>query len=215
MPRMSLADAATLAEASYSTAGIRSPRVLASCPDRDVQGHMLDGSILLLPGSNSVKDYLRFNLRILNLGNKRLTLNEGQTEKGASGTIWHQGFLAYSRVLFDWLASINARPKLIIGHSLGAAAAQVLCRSYGVPTVAFAAPRPKFVKGPVKHDEKLLIINRIDDLVPNVPPGFTHMGRARRVAPQVRRAFPAHSMKHYRSILGEGPTAAALPGHWG
>ncbi|WP_368185091.1 hypothetical protein [Aestuariibius sp. HNIBRBA575] len=212
MPSMSIKDAAILAEASYSPSGINSPRILHSCPDADVQGHFLDGDILLLPGSNSIRDYIRFNLRVLNLGNVKLALSGDKTEKGTSGTTWHQGFLSYSRVLTTWLSGLNKKPKLIIGHSLGAASAQILCRTYGAPAICFAAPRPKFIKGAVKHDEKLLIINRSDDLVPGMPPSFSHMGKIHLLSPAKKRRFPAHAMKHYRSILNE---TTSLPTRWG
>lgn len=215
MIRISVKDAAVLAKASYAPSGIRNPDILNACPDDDVQAYFLSNGILLLPGSNSVKDYLRFNLRLLNLGNARLKLHDDATEKGASGTTWHQGFLSYSRVIFDWLNAIDREPNFIIGHSLGAAAAQILCRSYGCPTVAFAAPRPKHVNGHVKHDEKLLIINRSDDLVPSLPPSFSHMGRAISVTPTKRRIFPAHSMKRYIEVIKPAGSSTRLPSHWG
>lgn len=212
MAQLSVKDAAKLARASYTPAGIISPRILHSCPDQDVQGHVLQGNILLLPGSNSIRDYLRFNLRPLNLGGTRLTMTQDGTDRGASGTMWHQGFLTYARILYDWLDGLNQTPDLIVGHSLGAAAAQILCRSYGCPTICFAAPRPKFVSGPIKHDSELLIINRGDDLVPDMPPSFSHMGKPWRPRPAKPRLFPAHAMKHYESILAEDN---ALPKTWG
>lgn len=214
MPPVRITEAATLAEASYAPQTIANPRVIASCPATDVEAHLLDGDILLLPGSNSVRDYLRFNLRPLNIGNRQLRMADDVTEKGDSGTIWHQGFLTYARVIFDWLAAIGRRPKFIIGHSLGAAAAQILSKSYSCPAIAFAAPRPKFVKGRVKDDDKCLIINRVDDLVPSLPSGFSHMGPEFAVTPIARSSFWRHRMSHYRAILGEAPTAALLGTHW-
>lgn len=78
MARYKISDAALLAEASYSVAGIKKPRVIQSCPDRDVQAYILEDGMLLLTGSNSVSDYFRFNLRVLNLGHKRMKMSRGQ-----------------------------------------------------------------------------------------------------------------------------------------
>lgn len=214
MMKFPLQDAAILAEASYSAERITSPQVTHSCPHDDVQAHVLEGDILLLPGSNSVRDYLRYNLRPLRLGHRELQMNDDTTEKGHSGTTWHQGFLAYSVVVFDWLKTHGITPKYVIGHSLGAAAAQILCKSYGAPGIGFAAPRPKLIKGPVKHDEKCLLINRFDDIVPKLPGTFNHMGEVKELAVDPKRLFPAHAMKHYREIVDLGQDNGSLPAEW-
>ncbi|WP_341366965.1 hypothetical protein [Yoonia sp. BS5-3] len=214
MMRFSIEDAAILAEASYTANRITSPKVMHSCPHQDVQAHILEGDILLLPGSNSVRDYLRYNLRPLRLGHQQLQMSDDGTAKGHSGTTWHQGFLAYSIVIFDWLKTLNIRPKYVIGHSLGAAATQILSKSYGAPGIGFAAPRPKSVKGPVKHDEKCLLINRFDDVVPNLPGAFNHMGQVKQLSVNPKRRFPAHAMRHYREIVDLGQGNGALPTHW-
>lgn len=214
MTRFSVEDAAKLAEASYKSTNIISPRVMKSCPDRDVQAHFLEGSTLLLPGSNSVRDYLKFNLRPLRLGHRSLKIDDNGSENGASGTRWHQGFLAYSAVIMHWLTLENARPRFIIGHSLGAAAAQILAKSYGVPAIAFAGPRPKFSRNRVKHDRKCLLINRGDDPVPRLPTSFFHLARVKKIALAQGSDGIAHSMRHYRSIVDQGLSHGLLPSHW-
>lgn len=214
MTHISLADAASLAEASYDIDRIKSPKRILSCPHPDVQAYVMEGNILLLPGSNSVRDYLRYNLRPLRLGHKRLRLQDGGTDKGASGTTWHQGFLAYSKVIYDWLDDNNIKPQTIIGHSLGAAAAQILSKSYAAPAIGFAAPRPKFVKGPVKYDKLCLLINRFDDLVPKLPSGFHHMGTAKLLAPPAKHWFASHKMASYIETTAAGQKAGVLPTSW-
>ncbi len=214
MGHISLNDAATLAEASYDISRIQSPKVLKSCPHRDVQAYMLEDDILLLPGSNTVRDYLRYNLRPLRLGEARLRLKDGGKAKGASGTFWHQGFLAYAKVIYDWLDKENLKPATIIGHSLGAAAAQILSKSYAAPAIGFAAPRPKFVKGSIKHEELCLLINRNDDLVPTLPSGFHHMGKAKLLAPPPRNWFASHKMSSYKVTTAEAQQSGALPKSW-
>lgn len=215
MSHISLNDAATLAEASYDIARITSPRRLKSCPHPDVQAHVMEGDILLLPGSNSFKDYLAFNLRPLRLGHKRLRLEDGGTEKGASGTVWHQGFLAYAKVIYDWLDAEDVKPRTIIGHSLGAAAAQILSKSYAAPAIGFAAPRPKFARGAVKYSDLCLLINRTDDRVPKLPSRFHHMGRAKLLKPpRSGTTFSSHKMTSYQETTGAAVTAGVLPRQW-
>lgn len=210
----SVKQAAALAEASYDPSKITSHTMLARCNHPDVQAYLLSGNVLLLPGSNSIRDYLRYNLRPLNLGNKQLRMSDDGQQKGFSGTTWHQGFLSYSLVIFDWLKSINKTPKFIIGHSLGAAATQILSKSYSVPAIGFAAPKPKLVNGRVKNDDLCLLINRTDDPVRHLPPSFSHMGPVRLQKAIKPRLWPAHSMKHYVQIVQEGHAAGTLPSHW-
>jgi len=210
-----LRDAATLAKASYTATGIVSPRVIRSLDHDDVQAHLLAGNILLLPGSNSVRDYLKYNLRPLRLGDKRLTLEAGGVEKGASGTSWHQGFLRYSRVIFNWLKDEGVRPNYIIGHSLGAAAAQILSKSYNAPAIGFAAPRPKLTSNGVVHDGRCLLVNRTDDLVPKLPGNYHHMGKAKLIKPLRSKGFWAHSMPWYSDIVAEATQSQQLPETWG
>ena len=209
-----LVDAATLAKASYRADLVVSPPVVMSLDHQDVQAHLLQGDILLLPGSNSIRDYLRYNLRPLMLGGQQLTMQSDETERGASGTIWHQGFLNYSRIVFDWLKVAGVRPKFIVGHSLGAAATQILSKSYDTPAIGFAAPRPKKTRNRVQHDDKCLLINRTDDIVPKLPTTFNHMGKAKLLRAS-RRRFNAHSMPFYQDIVGEAVQAQVLPETWG
>ena len=212
--RFSLEDAGKLAEASYSPSRITSPALTHSCPDRDVQAHMLESGVLLLPGSNSVRDYLKFNLRPLRLGHRQLKMDDNNAETGASGTAWHQGFLAYSSVIFHWLLTNNLKPKFIIGHSLGAAAAQILSKTYKAPAIGFAGPRPKFSRNRVKHDRKCLLINRSDDPVPRLPSSFFHLAKVKKITPSNREPGLAHSMRHYREIMDIALTHGKLPSHW-
>ena len=214
MALISLNDAASLAEASYEIDRIKSPKRIISCPHPDVQAHVMEGGILLLPGSNSVRDYLRYNLRPLRFGHKQLALKDGGTAKGASGTTWHQGFLAYSKVIYDWLDEQSIKPETIIGHSLGAAAAQILSKSYAAAAIGFAAPRPKLVNGPVKYDDLCLLINRNDDPVPKLPSGFHHMGVTKLLAPARAQWFSSHKMASYKITTAAGQKAGVLPRSW-
>ena len=208
--------AATLADASYKAGRIISPPVIKSLDHNDVQAHLLKGNILLLPGSNSVRDYVKFNLRPLRLGDQRLVLKTAtNAEKGASGTKWHQGFLRYSIEIFNWLKKEEVRPNYIIGHSLGAAAAQILSKTYNTPAIGFAAPRPKWSKHSVVQDGRCLLINRSDDPVPRVPSAYHHMGKAKLFKSKKHKTIFAHSMAHYIKIIDEDDKFKVIPELWG
>lgn len=213
--KIRIEDAAALADASYDVSRLTSPRIDLSCPHPDVQAYVLSTGVLLLPGSNSLRDYLRYNLRLLNLGSKRLKLVDTSHDKGASGTLWHQGFLAYSKVIYDWLGANNVAPEAIIGHSLGAAATQILSKSYAVTGIGFAAPRPKYARGNVQNAKHCLIANRSDDRVPSLPPRFHHMSAPRVLEPkQAQTLFISHKMSSYRDEIGRAQDKGVLPVSW-
>jgi len=216
MTTYKLIDAATLAEASYRSDRIISPAVIKSLDHDDVQAHLLEGNILLLPGSNSVRDYVKFNLRPLRLGNQRFVMKHTtDSAKGASGTWWHQGFLRYSVEIFEWLKAEEVTPRYIIGHSLGAAAAQILSKTYNVPAIGFAAPRPKRSNNRVVQDGRCLLVNRTDDPVPRVPSTYHHMGKATLFKSVKHRSIFAHSMRHYIDVIKEDDLFKTLPEKWG
>lgn len=211
-----IALAAKMAEASYRGRGSASlrPNIQSALDKDDVQALFLKQKILLIPGSNSVADYLKFNLRVLNIGGKRYRLNDTDTEQGASGTVWHQGFLRHAKVIFDWLSRENLRPDYIIGHSLGAAATQIMVRTYGVPGIGFAAPRPRRSRGQIKHSHLCLCLNRDDDHVCDLPSGFHHMGKVFRARAKRSVFGPDHGMKHYKKVVDEQQSARKLSKRW-
>lgn len=209
----SIMDAAKLAQASYKPHLITSPQITDSLDQGGVQAHLCSDGTLLLPGSNSLLDYAHFNLRVFNVGGKKYRLSAKSTERGASGTVWHQGFLKYSKAVFDWVGS--RKPKLIIGHSLGAAAAQILSKSWNRHAIGFAAPRPKSTGGPVAHADKCLLICRVDDVVCSLTPGFHHLGDARFLEPESVNWGGDHSMKNYIRILSKNKGPDRIPARWG
>lgn len=216
MHKYPIKTAAQLARASYTATTHPSVRgeILRSLNEGDVEAHFLKNGILLIPGSNSVMDYLKFNLRVLNIGGKRYRIDDPTAEKGASGTLWHQGFLRHAKVIFDWMQANNQRPKYIIGHSLGAAATQILSKSYACAGIGFAAPRPRRARGAVKHDEHCLCINRDDDIVCTLPGHFFHMGKVMTCRANRSIFGPDHSMVHYNKVVDEAQAAGLLPETW-
>ncbi len=211
---VSLSDAADLVEASYAPQRISSPKIVHSFDKDDVQAHLTEDGILLLPGSNSVADYARYNLRLFRVGEQRYRMDETATAPGASQTIWHQGFLAYAKAIYDWMEG-KPRPKVIMGHSLGAAAAQILSMSWSVPAIGFAAPRPRRGMGTAAHNPRCLLICREDDTVCTLAPGFHHMGDVRSLRPIGLSLGIDHSMKQYIRLMKAGTGPDLIPRMWG
>lgn len=177
----------------------------------DSRAYLLKNDFLIIPGSDSFADYAKYNFRILGLGRKKLKLNT-DTAKGASGTIWHQGFLRHAQEIHQWLGT--RRPKLIIGHSLGAASTQILSMSYKVSGIAFASPRPHRGKTTVTNSKYCLSICRTDDPVCKLPGGFNHMGQVRYLTHKSGKGLMRHKPTHYMSVLLNNKTPKKVPGRW-
>lgn len=173
------------------------------------EAYFLNGNILVIPGSNGIIDYTRFNLRPFGLGRRKLTL-KGYMGKASD---WHQGFLAHAGEVERFLRRIGRKPSFIVGHSLGAASAQVLSKSMLVPAIGFAAPRV-CKHGPSSGQTKrCLLINRFDDIVPDIPDSFEHQGWPR-VMRKKWRFGHRHKMKHYIAMLPKQIAKDAVPSKW-
>ncbi|MFQ6547430.1 hypothetical protein AADZ90_005690 [Aestuariibius sp. 2305UL40-4] len=214
MRKMTLKAAAELAAASYDpeNAAATRGRIRVTHDKDDVQAYLLDDGVLLIPGSNSLADYTKYNLRMLRLFRQKTQVHIPGTEPGASGAIWHQGFLAHARSIYDRFN--DRRPEFIIGHSLGGASAQILSMSWDVPAVAFAAPRPLRSAVPVPNEGKCLTVCDSRDWVTDLPPGrFRHLRLAQRLNLSGGYAFQ-HPMKHYKMLIDPGVRARVLPMVW-
>lgn len=211
---MSLQEAATLVESSYlkssSHAGLQS-RIKTPLNKNDVQAFLLKNQTLLVPGSDNAADYLKFNLRLLNIGGKRYKVKSEATGEEL-GRVWHQGFLAHAMFIFNHFKATP--PKFIIGHSLGAASAQILSLAWGVPAICFAAPRVYAGGKSVGNDGKCLCITLADDPVGRLPSSkFQHAGTSAPVGSRTFFRF-AHKMHYYQSALSNPQYKAQLPTHW-
>ncbi len=209
--RYTLARAAELAEASYK--GKSHDQIAFQWKDsldyQDVQAHLLTDNTVLIVGSNSWKDYVRYNLRIQRLGSPRLKLSNITVR-----TAWHQGFLAYTKAVQDWLMDKNVKPSFIIGHSLGAAATQILSAGWDVPGIAFAAPRTCRTKDARSVAPKCLCVNRKDDAVTKVPGRFKHLGHVKWCVPKKPNKGMDHPMPNYRKIITKMVDDGDLPRKW-
>lgn len=207
-------EAAKLAAHSYNVRAESNLKSMISdeCPVAGVEATLLNNGFLLIPGSNSLSDFLQFNLRVWNIGNVKFDLAATTAVRGASGTIWHQGFFAHAKAIYDWMG--DRRPILIIGHSLGAASAQILSKSWARTSIGFAAPRPRKARGQIANDELSLSINRSDDVVPGRPSTFSHMGTVRKLRHKSRKPGLNHSMHAYIDALDNHIGADKIPDVW-
>lgn len=211
--RYPVLDAARLAAHAYAPE--LAPNVRATIVDRlagAARAYLLSNGVLLIPGSDEIADYFSFNLRILRLGETQYDLAIPGTAKGASGTVWHQGFLAHAKLIHDWMG--DRRPKVIIGHSLGAAATQILSKSWAVTGIGFASPRTRATQSTVRNDKFCLNICRTDDPVCGLPGHFSHLGRVVYLDSRGKAGLFSHAMHHYVDILIRANGLAGLPAKW-
>lgn len=187
-------------------------KIIDHCPAQGVEAYLLDTGYLLIPGSNGLGDYLRFNLRLFRIGARKFDLSSETTVKGHSGTIWHQGFFAHAKIIYDWMGA--RRPKLIVGHSLGAASAQILSKSWSRTAIGFAAPRPRKASGRILRDELSLSVCRKDDIVCKLPGTFQRMGQTKMLAEKDAKGGLQHSMKCYIAALDNPAPGVSVPKIW-
>lgn len=103
----------------------------------NAQAALTEENILIITGSDSWRDYTRYNLR----PNRFVPVSEGRRRiaEAIPYAEFHQGFLLHACEVLDFLG--DDRPDFIVGHSLGAASAQIVGTVLGIPTIAFAPPQ--------------------------------------------------------------------------
>lgn len=176
-------------------------KVLHKVENRGVQAYYLKDETLVIPGTNEKLDWIDFNFEAFNLIGDSPKIFA--TKMGDSGDFeWHAGFLEHAHTVFTFANIL--KPKLIIGHSLGAASAQIVGASMKVPTLAFASPRPLRSKKQPKGAGYVLNLLRTDDLVCDVPPrwlGFTHVGQVVKMNPWGIHFGEDHRINHYMDAM--------------
>ncbi|MEP1352590.1 MAG: peptidoglycan-binding protein [Tateyamaria sp.] len=197
--------------------------VTKRCTVKGVEAYMLSNNCLLIPGSNGLNDYLRFNLRLWGVGRRRLSFREEAkkqdvetgTRLGFSRTFWHQGFLSHAKKIHEWVGpDANDWPEMIIGHSLGAAAAQILSKTWAAPAIGFAAPRPRKSQGAVELSNLSLSICRKDDIVCYLPNAFHRVGQTRILRHKRPKAGLNHDMEAYIDALKNRKLFSGIPTTW-
>jgi len=101
-------------------------------------GLTADRNVLVVTGSDGWYDFLSYNLRpwrpLPDMPEiDRLTLED------LPSAAFHRGFLLHAARVLRFLG--DRKPDYVIGHSLGAAAAQILGTGLNVPTVCLASPQ--------------------------------------------------------------------------
>ena len=157
---------------------------------------LMDGT-LVIPGSDSVQDYIRYNFNygILALREKLKNLFKPK------GIIYHKGFLAHSREIEGFAVQNNIIR--ITGHSLGAASSQLLASRLGLKAINFAAPKV-VRRGWFVEVEKGLIenFNRKDDSVTRFPGWrWKHIGDTSILDTKVGHFGFDHQIKHYVTAM--------------
>lgn len=216
--KIRISDCAELANNSYglsraASKGALPNGIIASLDHRGAQAVVTKDRILLIPGSNDLSDWFK-NFDVIDLAGKKFKAQDASRSR--SGALFHAGFWLHTQQIHGFAKENKVR--FIVGHSLGAAAAQILGVALNVPTVGFASPRVKKGKGPVRHEDKVLNICRTDDLVTRVPPsefGFRRLGKTYRLNPPSVNKGIDHSMSHYKDALSFDALEGRLPKRWG
>ncbi|UWQ92407.1 peptidoglycan-binding protein [Rhodobacteraceae bacterium M382] len=198
--------------------------ITSQCPVKGVEAYLLNNRCLLVPGSNSFWDYAKFNFRLLNLGMPRLGFGSRNKTKGfgrgtappdKNGIIWHQGFLTHANHISKWIGNNPEHwPRLVVGHSLGAASAQILSTIWTAPSIGFAAPRILKSKAPSTYRNLSLSICRTDDLVCRFPRGFERLGASRTLIHKSPRKGLNHNMAAYIDAMHNRISGLGIPDHW-
>lgn len=166
---------------------------------RGAQATMLKDGTLLIPGTNEIMDWFDFNLQI---GPVPIDGHGFELVPGDSGTLYHGGFLEHAQLIYPFAKA--HQPKFILGHSLGAASAQIIGMSLRVPTIAFASPKTTKARGQLPGEGWVVNLCRIDDTVCHMPPrelGFRNLGSVYWMAPDVLDVDEDHSIEKYHLLL--------------
>ncbi|MGB0661453.1 MAG: hypothetical protein ACPGNV_14915 [Mangrovicoccus sp.] len=184
--------------------------VIEKIENKGVQAYYLRDGTLVIPGTNESFDWVDFNFEAFNIIGKKPSLVN--TVMGDSGEFeWHAGFLEHAHTVFTFANVL--KPKLIIGHSLGAASAQIVGASMKIPTLAYASPRPLRGQSQPEGANCVLNILRSDDLVCDVPPkwlGFFHVGQVVRMNPRGIHLGEDHRINHYLDAMADSAVKPKL-----
>ena len=195
MTSITVLDAAELAQAAYK--GGQLPPVLMPINEGHVQAYFLKDGTLVVRGSDEAADYTKTNLVA-----SKVKLSWAGMDAAAQAARWHKGFAKHAMVVIRHMGT--RRPKLIIGHSLGGAVAQILGCIYNVPAIGFASPRPLVAKSRLAAEKLILNVVRNDDIVARVPPasmGFRWAGNSEVMHAKKTNKGEDHSMKQYMKLL--------------
>lgn len=211
MAKISLLDAAQMVSETY--AGTNTAKIDNTIDVAGVQATFLKDGTLVIPGTNEFSDWFDFNL---NFGGARPTDGHGfEVVSGDSGALWHAGFLEHAQMVYTFAKAL--RPKFIVGHSLGAASAQIVGMSLRIPTVAFASPQTCRTRPRLPNEGWVINVCRIDDAVCHVPPkflGFRTIGSRYWLRPDELDDGEDHKIHNYAELLRLKRVKDRVPTDW-
>lgn len=195
---MKITDAADLIQKTYDNklGALERSRISLN----GAQASMLTDGTLVIPGSNEHSDWINFNF---NVG------------AGDSKRKWHAGFLRHAQTIYPFAKGAGA--KRVLGHSLGAASAQIVAASLEIPAICFASPRPLRGKTRFKGEHRIINICRFDDAICYLPMaflGFRQVGRVHWISPREPQSEGSHRLKDYLRALAQGRVRPDLPDSW-
>ncbi|MCR8548108.1 hypothetical protein M4578_09725 [Salipiger sp. P9] len=187
-------------------------RIHTSIDIRGVQAHYLKDGTLVIPGTNELSDWFDFNLQF---GGTPMDGHGFEVVPGDSGTLWHGGFLEHAQIVYTFAKGL--RPKFIVGHSLGAASAQIVGASLSTPTIAFASPKTCKSRSQMPGEGWVMNICRIDDTVCHAPPaflGFRNVGSLYWLSPDEVNPGEDHKIGNYIELLKLKRVQERVPTAW-
>lgn len=211
MSKLNLLDAARMVAETYARSN--KADVATAIDVAGVQAVYLKNGVLVIPGTNEFSDWFDFNL---NIGGADVPNGHGfEVVAGDSGTLWHAGFLQHAQMVYMFAKGVQ--PKFIVGHSLGAASAQIVGMSMRVPTIAFASPQTCRSRERLPNEGWVINVCRIDDTVCHVPPkflGFRTIGSRYWLQPDEIETGEDHKIHNYEALLRLKRIKDRVPVHW-
>lgn len=198
---MNVLEVAQLMDAVYNRRA--SLTITESISASGMEAHFVkDPGIFVIEGTNSAEDWWDFNLNIFGYTG---------TIKGDSGARYHEGFWKQAQLAYNFAKPFRRDIKLVVGHSLGAASAQIVGPSLEKRTISFASPKP-LLRGKAIRPHLVTNYCRDDDLVCRVPPGifdgalgFEHIGNVVWLTPEQRNLGEDHRIDKYVELLERNP----------
>ena len=164
------------------------------------QAVILADQTLVIPGTNEARDWAEFNLAV---------------SSGDSGRKWHAGFLRHAKIVYPFAEGAGA--KRVLGHSLGAASAQIVACSLGIPAICFASPRPIRGRTRFKGEHRVLNVCRYDDTACHLPfvfLGYRQLGKVHWISPREQQSAGSHRLGDYLRAMRRGTANPVLPETW-
>jgi hypothetical protein len=211
MAKLSLLDAAKMVSENY--AKTNTDEIETAIDVAGVQAVYLKNGTLVIPGTNELSDWFDFNL---NIGGATQPDSHGfEVVPGDSGAMWHAGFLEHAQMVYMFAKGV--KPRFIVGHSLGAASAQIVGMSLGLPTVAFASPQTCRTPHRLPNEGWVVNVCRVDDAVCYLPPrllGFRTIGSRYWLRPDELDADEDHKIHNYAELLKLKRIKDRVPQQW-